>query len=246
MGRAKIAAEDKEPYRSPSRKNKDADNSPLLRDIYLPRHMELFDYSDADKKRYTMNLSTSMRDLYIHHTCDKAKQGKTVDYTYQEFREAMLLFNALMTKNITEEGYWYKLPYGLGSFGVSKFTPRYYKPRFQKEGVELYNNPHTAGFVAKFSHIKDKLFLANKGLFRHSSTSTMKQSIAHAIFNLNASDKYAEVSREEELLTNKNTTKLDKKINKADRVDMSIEEYVALESTRDKFKTNTALAVKKK
>jgi len=74
----------------------------------------------------------------------------------------------------------------------------------------------------------------------------MKQSIAHAIFNLNASDKYAEVAREDELLTNKNTTKLNKKIAKAERIDMSIEEYVALENSRDKFKVNKEKAIKKK
>lgn len=230
---------------SARKKNKLIEESPLLRDVYLPRYLDLFDYSDADKKRYTMNLSASMRDLYIHHTCDKRNQNKELDYTYQEFRETMLLFNILLTKKITENGYWYKLPYGLGSFGISKFTPRYYKPRFQKEGVELYNNPHTAGFVAKFSHVKDKLFLANKGLFRHSSTSTMKQSIAYAIFNLNASDKYAEIAREDELLTNKNTTKLAKNIDKAERIDMSIEDYIALEESRDKFKVNKAMAIKK-
>lgn len=173
----------------------------ILKDIYLPRYLSLFDYTDADKKRYKLNTATSMRDLYVHYRCDKEAKGLTTEFSYNEFRECMLLFNLLLAKKITEEGEWYRLPYGLGSFGISKFSPRYYKPRFKKEGVELYNNPHSDGYVAKFSWIKERAFLKNRGLFRHKSVSHLKHSIAAAIFNLNANDKYHEVSREEEMLT---------------------------------------------
>jgi hypothetical protein len=240
----KINKEDKEKIQkkvlTAHQRNKAATESADLKDIYLPKHLGLFDFSDADKKRYTMNVSASMRDLYIHHQCDKISKGKEMAYTYKEFREANLLFNSLLTKKITEEAYWYKLPFGLGVFGISKFKGRYFKPRFVKEGVELYTNPHSEGFIAKFSWIKDKAFLATKSLFRHCTVANTKQSIAHAIFNLGACDKYAEISRESELLTRSQTRKLKENVKRAERIGQTIEEYVVAEKAKDKIKKNTA------
>jgi len=212
-----------------------------LKDIYLPKHLGLFDFTDSDRKRYTMNVSASMRDLYIHHQADKAKQDKVIGYTYKEFREANLLFNTILTKKITEEGYWYKLPFGLGVFGISKFKGRYFKPRFKKEGIELYTNPHSAGFIAKFSWIKDKAFLSTKSLFRHCTVANTKQSIANAIFNLGACDKYAEVSRESELLTRSATRKLKENVKRAERLGQDVETYVKEEKSKEKIKPNKAI-----
>jgi hypothetical protein len=193
----------------------------LLKEVYLPVYLKLFDYSDADKKRYKLNTAASMRDLYVHYKCDKEAKGLTTDFEYKEFRETMLLFNLLLAKRMTEEGEWYKLPYGLGSFGISKFTPRYYKPRFKKEGVELYNNPHSEGFVAKFSWIKERALLKNRGLFRHKSVSHLKKSIAGAIFTLQSDSKYYEIPREEEMLTineRKKRSKVAERKNEANEV----------------------------
>ena len=185
-----------------------------LKDTYLPKYLGLFDFLEEDKKRYKSNNSASMRDLYLHYKYDKKQREKEVDFTYADFREIVLLFTLSMVKDITELGYWYKLPYGLGAFGISKFTPRYYKPRFKKEGVELYNNPHSNGFVAKFSWKKDKLMIENKGLFRHKSVAHLKSSIAAAIFEKNADSLYYEIPREEELLTYSEEKKMIKKSKK--------------------------------
>ena len=184
----------------------------LLKDTYLPHYLNVFDFLEEDKKRYKSNTAASMRDLYLHYKWDRGQKEKEPEFSYSKFREVMLLLTLCMVRDITEKGVWYKLPYGLGTFGISKFTPRYYKPRFKKEGVELYNNPHSSGFVAKFSWVKDKLMLENKGLFRHKSVAHLKTSIAAAIFQKNADLLYHEISREEELLTKSRDYKINKEL----------------------------------
>jgi hypothetical protein len=172
-----------------------------LRDTYLPEYLELFDYTEKDKSLVASRKTVGLKDFYLHYASDRAKEGKAVEFTFSEFKEFCSIYNEYLAQEICREGTWIKLPFGMGLIGISKFTPRYYKPRFKKEGVELYTNPHSEGFVAKFSWDKEKAMLTNKTLWRHVAPSSLRQNIAKAIFNYDAAGKYHILDRESEKLT---------------------------------------------
>jgi hypothetical protein len=172
-------------------------------DISLPRHNNQF--SDGNNRKHS-----DLKDIYAYWQTNNEGDCQVEDVTYPQYAEAMSIFNSLMVKYMTEEGGWIKFPLGLGEAGISKFTPRYYKPRFKKDGVELYQNPHSQGFVVKFSWKKDKVRMGNIGLLRHVASTALKQSMARGVFDHDMHFKYHTIAREEELLTHRPSTKIKK------------------------------------
>ena len=171
-----------------------------LKDILLPEHLGLFSYNEKERSKVGRRTA-GLKDFYLHYAADRAAIGLDVEFSFIQFKEFCMLYNEFLAQEITRNGTWIKLPFGMGLIGISKFTPRYYKPRFKKGGVELYQNPHSEGFVAKFSWDKEKAMLTNKTLWRHVAPSSLRQNIAKAIFNHNAAGKYHILDREAEKLT---------------------------------------------
>lgn len=204
-------------------------------ELILPEFNDIYVFNEPDKKKYFKKKKIEVRDYYLSYVHDLSKKEKLPSFSYSQFREFCLLFNNTLGLYITQTGNWIKLPLGIGKFGISKFMPRYYKPRhvfrqekviengiektIQKREIELNPNTHTQGYVCKFSWIKEDARIANKGSFRHMATSKLKRHMFESIMNLNADSKYHIVSREEELLTNSQSTKAKRIANRQKKID---------------------------
>lgn len=174
-------------------------------------------FNEADRTKYVKKTSADLRDFYLVYSSNKLKKGENVEYDFTVFKEYCTIINNLMTIYITQTGKWLKIPFGIGLFGISKFKPRYYKPAFvwtkqadgkMKPEIQLNSNPHSQGYVCKFSWDKTKSFVVEKSMWRHSSSTNLKNSMFQAITKLGADKKYQEISREAEMLTHIETTKL--------------------------------------
>lgn len=179
-------------------------------DVFLPGYLSLFDSDESDKLKQARRVYASIKDLYTHYVYDLKQDGKEPTFTYREFKEIIAIYNSLLSKYITNTGKHFKLPFGLGSICISKFMPRYFKPKYnpKTKTVEVNNNPHTSGYVCKFSWIKEDARLENKALFRHQANTNLKQDMFKAIMEKNAILKYSELSRESEGLTSRSKQKI--------------------------------------
>lgn len=204
-------------------------------DLAIPEFLDVYEFKEPDKKKYFKKKKVELRDYYLAYVHNRNKEEKVIQFDYIQFKEFCLLFNNTMGLYISQTGNWLKFPLGLGLFGISKFMPRYYKPKYtftkkktineqgeeveeQVKGIELNPNQHTLGYVAKFSWDKSEAKLMGKGSFRHMATTNLKRYMYQSIVNLRADTLYHTISREDEKLTKAEITKAKQKT-KGDKIE---------------------------
>lgn len=170
-------------------------------DEFLPAYLGTYTYNHPDLNKFKVRKSASERDLYFAYAQECANENKSVEFNFQQFKEYISIYNALMVQEMTSKATILKLPYGLGEVLISGFYGRYFKPRFTREGVERYTNPHTQGKIFKFAWVKDKIKGEYTKYWRHKASAYLKHNIFKEIFNNGADAIYHMIDRESEGLT---------------------------------------------
>jgi hypothetical protein len=126
--------------------------------------------------------------------------------TKEDFKEINLLFFKLLSKEIIENGYVYKVPSGLGEIFIKKFKPSKKRAIDFKMTNALYaehnlknpdnkkiiyhKNNHSFGYAGRWYWKKTKAILPNKSLYKLQPVRSNKRALAKSIKNNNTINKY--------------------------------------------------------
>ena len=149
--------------------------------------------SSERSKNKIQNVLT-LKHSYIYFTKDLPEDSK-YNLSYKQYRAICEDFNKLVSQAIIEEGFFFKMPYRLGTIRIKKHKILFsnLKPNFglfnESEGKykNVHLNEHSSGYYVRFYWNKMKeTIIRNKTAYSFIATRANKRETARVI----KSDKY--------------------------------------------------------
>jgi len=149
-------------------------------------------------KRHTL---TNIYKNYVHDNLPNS----TNYVNNKTFKKVTLLFFKLLSNEIIENGYEYKVPSGMGYIFIKKFKPKkkaidfkltnelyakYNKDNPTNKKVIYHKNNHSFGYAGRWYWNKTNAILPNKGLYKLEPIRNNKRKLAASIKQNNTINKY--------------------------------------------------------